>query len=734
MNPGLRKALSSIKAAHLPSPPHTLLKVLQAFNDEEATYSSLAELIGQDTALSAKIFAVTGSAAYRRPTRITTLEQSLIALGMDMVRTIAISAAVYHAFNQLSGLSSFDLRRFWQHCLACACIARLLAKAVGYPNPEEAYLSGLLHDVGRLALLVGIPEEYEKFFALPEDRTALVSLEQQHLGTTHSEIGAWLVRSWNLQSFMADAVLFHHESAARVASSHSLVKIIIASHELSLDGVEPGDSALAATSALLGVGKEQALELVGQAHARVEQVADSLGIKLAPRSAGALEERKASGESIPARVGMEALADRQAAPAGGASRATDADHQAMSSRLMEEVRNTALLDEVHRLLYGSGSEEALLDCLVQSARVLFDVREALFFVHDPADDLLHGKHAPGQSELISELRVTPAPGNGLVAEAFLERKLASSFGKNTRSIMDDHVMGLAQAEGVLCVPMMLQKRPMGVLVFAVDSSQFLGLAKNSRLVATFANLAGSSLAALKPGTPKRSPLAALAEYESYARKIVHEVSNPLSIIKNYIKILDMKLAEGDVGKQDLKVLNEEIDRVSGIINRLPDIAQAPPRASDAVDLNSVVSAVVELCDKSLFVPHGIKVVMELDPALPAVITDRNGIKQVLLNLIKNAAEAMPEGGTLTLATTKGVNQNGIEYVGIRVCDSGPGIAPSIREHLFEPVASTKGDGHAGLGLAIVRNIIQELRGVITCRTADREGTTFEILLPRNPAA
>lgn len=99
----------------------------------------------------------------------------------------------------------------------------------------------------------------------------------------------------------------------------------------------------------------------------------------------------------------------------------------------------------------------------------------------------------------------------------------------------------------------------------------------------------------------------------------------------------------------------------------------------------------------------------------------------MINLMKNAAEAMQNGGTLLVST----NGNAGEYVEITLRDDGPGIPAEVMESLFKPVASSKGAGHAGLGLSIVKNIVDELDGKIFCRSNGISGTVFQILLPRH---
>ena len=115
--------------------------------------------------------------------------------------------------------------------------------------------------------------------------------------------------------------------------------------------------------------------------------------------------------------------------------------------------------------------------------------------------------------------------------------------------------------------------------------------------------------------------------------------------------------------------------------------------------------------------------------LPSEIEINPGtFKQILVNLVKNAIEAIRPPGEIQIVNNGHVNKDGDLYVELCVSDNGPGIPPEILSQLFQPVRSTKGNGHQGLGLSIVHGLIKKHQGLITCRSSNK-GTQFEILLP-----
>ena len=112
-------------------------------------------------------------------------------------------------------------------------------------------------------------------------------------------------------------------------------------------------------------------------------------------------------------------------------------------------------------------------------------------------------------------------------------------------------------------------------------------------------------------------------------------------------------------------------------------------------------------------------------------TQRSHMKQILTNLMKNAVEAMDQGGNLTITTRDNAYINGKAHIEIQVIDSGPGIDTEIMDQLFTPVTSTKDSTHSGLGLAIVKNLMDELSGHISCTSQAGQGTRFQLFLPRS---
>jgi signal transduction histidine kinase len=219
-----------------------------------------------------------------------------------------------------------------------------------------------------------------------------------------------------------------------------------------------------------------------------------------------------------------------------------------------------------------------------------------------------------------------------------------------------------------------------------------------------------------------------AGVESRLREIVHEANNPLSIIRNYLEVLALKMGDEHQAKNELRILREEIDRTGKIILQLNDLNDVALENNERFNVNSELTDLVEIYQKSLFLTHKTQCEMHLDSGIPPILIGRNLIKQVLINLIKNAVEAMSGGGKIVLTSADRVNLSGREYVEIVVSDNGSGLPDAVRRKLFSPVESSKRHG-SGLGLSISNRLVTELGGTITYRRA-ASMSEFRILLPR----
>ncbi len=222
----------------------------------------------------------------------------------------------------------------------------------------------------------------------------------------------------------------------------------------------------------------------------------------------------------------------------------------------------------------------------------------------------------------------------------------------------------------------------------------------------------------------------LASLGKIAATVAHEINNPLSGVFTYVKLMERKIEQGqgeppDVEKfrEYLSTMSREVQRTSAIVQNLLDFTRPKELARKVVSLNALVEESLDIVRNKLAIAD-IEVVKEMHP-LPDIPADPSQMKQVFINLIINACEAMETGGALTIRSRHDQIR---DKVTISFADNGPGIPPEILSHLFDPFYTTKEKG-TGLGLAVVYGIITRHNGRIEVKSSPGEGTEMLITLP-----
>jgi len=216
----------------------------------------------------------------------------------------------------------------------------------------------------------------------------------------------------------------------------------------------------------------------------------------------------------------------------------------------------------------------------------------------------------------------------------------------------------------------------------------------------------------------------LASLGKMAAGVAHEINNPLTSITINAHLLLEDRGPDDADRDALTLIAEETGRCAQIVKGLLEFArQTPSEASDA-DINDIVERTIQLLDKQASV-RNVKIVRDLDKSLPLIVIDKNKIQQVVSNLVINACEAMPDGGTLTIET--GLSDDRRQIM-LRVADTGVGIPKANMDQLFDPFFTTKSHG-TGLGLAVSYGIVRQRGGTINVESEVGRGSTFTVELP-----
>ena len=220
---------------------------------------------------------------------------------------------------------------------------------------------------------------------------------------------------------------------------------------------------------------------------------------------------------------------------------------------------------------------------------------------------------------------------------------------------------------------------------------------------------------------RANKLSALGEL---AGSIAHEIKNPLVSIQGFAKRIEK--SENKEKTQDYaRLIDKESGRLSNVLVKLLDFSRMDEPKKELLDVNDVVDDTVLFMEHHLTRFKNVEIVVEREKGLPPVEMDKVHIQQSLVNIMMNAAQAMPDGGKISIKTGKG---EGSVYVS--VTDTGTGIGAENLEKIFEPFFSTKAKGEGtGLGLSLSRRLIEANNGKIEVESKVGEGSTFRIVLP-----
>lgn len=232
----------------------------------------------------------------------------------------------------------------------------------------------------------------------------------------------------------------------------------------------------------------------------------------------------------------------------------------------------------------------------------------------------------------------------------------------------------------------------------------------------------------------------LASIGMIAAGIAHEVKNPLVGIRGAAQLMQADLKrpgaapEGRNLSEYLDVILKEADRLNRVLEGILDFTRIKSRERRAHNIHSILDRALILCEESARI-NGVVLSREYDPSLPEIAGDADQLMQVFLNLIKNAVEAMPEGGRLTVITRMSDQFTSVQADGrkhrltvVKIIDTGAGIKPEHREDIFAPFFTTKDRG-VGLGLALSYQIVQEHLGTIRVESEEGAGACFSVYLP-----
>lgn len=222
----------------------------------------------------------------------------------------------------------------------------------------------------------------------------------------------------------------------------------------------------------------------------------------------------------------------------------------------------------------------------------------------------------------------------------------------------------------------------------------------------------------------------LASVGKLAASVAHEIRNPLTAIKMWLFSIQKEVGGSESLDRKFEIVSEEIKRLESVVRNFLEFSRPPELKLAVESVSRLLDATLELVEPRI-AAENIRLSREDAPDLPPVLVDREQLRQVLLNLLSNAAEAAGEQGQIRVVTSGELDSEERKMVVVRVADSGPAIPEEVSRRIFEPFFSTKETG-TGLGLCIAARIMARHEGRLVLESTDERGTTFAIHIPAAP--
>jgi two-component system NtrC family sensor kinase len=379
-----------------------------------------------------------------------------------------------------------------------------------------------------------------------------------------------------------------------------------------------------------------------------------------------------------------------------------------------ETLSNNLLHTVEKAL---GVDKASL-FLLDDVKGSFDLKTSIGFQPDRSKPSVLTRDDPLIQKLVTALEP-------LVRE---EIEMARD-GPGQKGIADR--MALLEAE--VSLPLVSKDRLIGVLNMGHKQGRDLYSGEDLEVLATLANQAAIAIenARLYENLRQSQDIIRRADRLSslgmLTAGLAHEIRNPLVAIRTFTQLLPERYADAEFRNNFQKVALKEVDRICGLVNDLLSFARPSTPNVSAEDVNQIVESTARILETAAK-ENDVRIDLHLDPSLPNILIDKEQIKQVLVNFVLNAIQAIEDGGVIELSTRSFAKDRSQQFVQVGVRDSGVGIPVRDLENIFNPFFTTK-EGGSGLGLSISHQIVQDHGGSIIVESKESEGSTFLINLP-----
>ncbi len=720
----------------LPTLSAVAVRLLDLTTSETSDAKQVIQLVASDPALSSKVLKLCRRHSRGRASIVKSIDRAVLLLGFETVRSAVLSVQVFELFDSVpkpggelrEGPQIFDRTMFWRHCLAVGITCEMLVEGTslrGRLAPGEAYVSGLLHDLGQLVLHMIMPASFDRVIDLAESQG--VSVDQvcrRVIGIDTHTAGKRLAEHWHLPHSLGDVLWLHGQPFDSLPDLP---------HREMIELVSLADV----------IVKRQHITTVGHtAHGEdVEAMCGHLGIdpaiieRIIPKL---LDEVRTRGMNMG--LDIETSTDMLLRSVSRANEVLGRLNTGMRERAESaeaQARVLKAISEFHAAAMPSGSVVSVLGKVVESAAKTFT--EGYFgmlyqgrsdqpwqFFQFASDgrvlrsDLIAKQFAPGSVDDFGDDMQVSMQALGLLP-------CLSDFMADSRNVRDVRLLALKCGWGVSAV-LFHEPSPDGQMdrLHLEALSRTWGAAIGASAQHQGAKRLGEELAetnrmltGAQDELARNKALAALGEIAAGA---AHEMNNPLAIISGRSQILAMRLDD-----PELKLMAEQIvertHELSDMITALRSFAEPTVPVCKPVNIAELLGQVVDEINQTNEEENRVKLVV--DGQVPALSLDPEQITRAVQELVRNALEA---AGSAQVEVRVQIDTLD-DRLNIQVRDDGPGLSDHALTHAFDPFFSEKPAGRQpGLGLAVARQLVESHGGRLTLENASTGGALATIRL------
>lgn len=728
----------------LPTLPAVAVRLVQLTTDKHANARQIVGLIESDPSLTAKILKLARRADIGiRPDAARTVERAVVMLGFDTVRNTVLSIKVFEAFGPEASRQEntpFDRQDFWKHSLAVGCAAKLLAHQMSNKiDPEEAFVCGLLHDLGKVALDAILPKSYNRAVEIARtERLAISDVENRLLGVDHTVVGKRLGQRWGLPDSIVTTMWLHHQDPELLprgvpgrdyARLVYLADLAVREHRIGFSGNCVFAHSARELARQMGVAPSEYERILQRLAEDIEQRAELLGFQKVTRNGLYLKALADANEELGR---LNEHLSRTNSQLQRRSRHFDVLAE-LADSLARKTDLASLCGACAKALSGSlGGAAAAVLSIDKSGicAVGYHTEDATGEYWGRTDPLQLGASAGQAGAANPSFRPRPLAADDPLLAACEEHLpqgpawLADLGTVNEWRSFAVLIGSVEQADQWLVEAVELDALQ-GQLRLALR--QAITVQRAQELAESLAEQA-RQLHETEPRRLRQKSLDILAEMAAGAG---HEMNNPLAIISGRAQLLKGRIQDPENAKA-LETVVQQAHRCSQIVSELMAFAKPEPARPAALQLEPFLREKTrQWAEQNSLAAHQVHVEMPDD--LPTVRFDLEHLDQIVRECLDNSLQAAT-GDSADLRVNCRAKASD-EFVVLSLADNGPGMRPEVLAKALLPFFSYRPAGRRrGLGLSRAFRLAELSGGDLWLESLPGEGTTVYLRLPILPPA